>query len=220
MQIQSQNPGKCQPNFQALRISSVTKGSRKIDIYSLTSKDKFFAEKMLNIAKGQKFSEDSKLLGAPSVRNVYDTALKKVKHLDTHPYDRVILSVEGGKKVTGVLNIGGQADSVVEGLAVWNNDRLTRDSLVVSALKDTSRSYGDFSALILPTASEPANTKAYFRRLGFKTPKDFGNKDLMVEGENLQTVIPKAQKAMNADETKDFTYRYYTDLAKMFDLDV
>ena len=42
----------------------------------------------------------------------------------------------------------------------------------------------------------------------------------MVEGENLQTVIPKAQKAMNADETKDFTYRYYTDLAKMFDLDV
>ena len=155
---------------------------------------------MLNIAKGQKFSEDSKLLGAPSVRNVYDTALKKVKHLDTHPYDRVILSVEGGKKVTGVLNIGGQADSVVEGLAVWNNDRLTRDSLVVSALKDTSRSYGDFSALILPTASEPANT--------------------MVEGENLQTVIPKAQKAMNADETKDFTYRYYTDLAKMFDLDV
>lgn len=119
-----------------------------------------------------------------------------------------------------MLNIGGQADSVVEGLAVWNNDRLTRDSLVVSALKDTSRSYGDFSALILPTASEPANTKAYFRRLGFKTPKDFGNKDLMVEGENLQTVIPKAQKAMNADETKDFTYRYYTDLAKMFDLDV
>ena len=81
MQIQSQNPGKCQPNFQALRISSVTKGSRKIDIYSLTSKDKFFAEKMLNIAKGQKFSEDSKLLGAPSVRNVYDTALKKIKHL-------------------------------------------------------------------------------------------------------------------------------------------
>lgn len=78
MQIQSQNPGKCQPNFQALRISSVTKGSRKIDIYSLTSKDKFFAEKMLNIAKGQKFSEDSKLLGAPSVRNVYDTALKKL----------------------------------------------------------------------------------------------------------------------------------------------
>ena len=164
MQIQSQNLGKCQPNFQALRISSITKGSRKIDIYSLTSKDKFFAEKMLNIAKGQKFAEDSKLLGAPSVRNVYDTALKKVKHLDTHPYDRVILSVEDGKKVTGVLNIGGQGDSVVEGLAVWNNDRLTRDSLVVSALKDTSRSYGDFSALILPTASEPANTKAYFRK--------------------------------------------------------
>ncbi len=216
MQVQSLN--SYQPDFQALKLSSITKNAKKIDIYSLTSEDKTFAKKMLNVAKSQVFPQDNKLLGELTTREVYDKALKKVGQMRADIGDRVFIAVENDNQITGILNVSGKGDSVVDGLAIWNNDNLTRDSLVVTALKDTQHAFKDFTALILPTAQKNRGVKDYFRRLGFVTPKDFGNKNLMVEGDKLSEAIPKAQKVLDA-KVHDYNYKNKVNLEKIFNLE-
>ncbi len=216
MQIQQQNFNA--PAFQAIKLSTITRGTRQIDIYSLGEQDRFFTEKMLNSAKGQAFPSDSKILGGETVREVFDSALKTAGRLGKYARDRVLLAVENGKKITGIIEVKDGGDMYVKGLAVWDNDNLTRDSLVVSALKDTRDRYSNFCALILPTAERPSNVKAYFRRLGFKTPREFGNRDLMVDADRLDDTIPAAEKALRAD-IKENTVHRFINLAKKFDVE-
>lgn len=216
MQIQLQNTN--QPNFQAIKLNTITKGARRIDIYSLRTQDKSFADKMLNAAKSQSFPEDSRLLGGETVRGVYDEALKKVGKLGKYAHDRVLLAIENGKKITGIMNITDGGDLYTKGLAVWNNDQLTRDSLVVSALKDTSSTWNDICAFILPTAGKSSAVKCYFRRLGFRTPREFGNKDLLVDGDKLSEIIPQAEKALGA-QIKTYSRLCSTNLSRLFDIE-
>ena len=92
MQIQQQNFNS--PAFQAIKLNTITKGARRIDIYSLGEQDRFFAEKMLNAAKGQVFPADSKILGGETVREVFDSAFKTAGRLGKYAHDRVFLAVE------------------------------------------------------------------------------------------------------------------------------
>lgn len=217
MQIQQQNFNS--PAFQAIKLNTITKGARRIDIYSLGEQDRFFAEKMLNAAKGQVFPADSKILGGETVREVFDSAFKTAGRLGKYAHDRVFLAVENGKKITGVIEVKNGGDMYVKGLAVWNNDALTRDSLVVSALKDTHDRWSNFCAFIIPTAEQPSSVKTYFRRLGFRTPREFGNKNLMVDADRLDDTIPAAEKALQAD-IKENTVHRFVNLSKKFDVEV
>ena len=74
------------------------------------------------------------------------------------------------------MDIQEAGDMYVKGLAVWNENPAAREGLVISALKDVFKSTGDFACLILPSEKSSNNVKRFFRKLGFKTPRDFGNK--------------------------------------------
>lgn len=187
-----------QPNFQALKMTTVTEkaknGVRNISIYSLNSKDKDFLDRASNVVKSQSFGKDNKLLGGETVREVVDSALNKAKELTKFMMDRVFLAVEDGKKITGIMEVSARGDQRVKGLAVWNNDNLTRKALMLTAMKDTER-LSDF-ALILPSEKSADGIKNFYRGMKFYTPKN--EKQLMVEYDKLSTAIQSNEKSMKA----------------------
>lgn len=216
MQIQRTN--NYNPNFQAYKLSSLTDRAKKIDIYSLTSKDGDIIDRMLNVARGQKFPDDSKKLGIGSVKEIFNNALKRAKKITASSNDKVLLAVEDNSRITGIMDIREAGDMHVKGLAVWNGNNTTRDGLVSTALNDVYKTTKDFACLILPTAKSSDTIKTYFRKLGFKTPKDFGNKDLMVEGHNLQTTIEKIKNQFG-DNYIDLKQKKNFDLKEVLKLD-
>lgn len=216
MQIQRTN--NYNPNFQAYKLSSITDRAKKIDIYSLTSKDGDIIDRMLNVARGQKFPDDSKKLGTGSVKEIFNNALKRAKNITASSNDKVLLAVEDNSRITGIMDIREAGDMHVKGLAVWNGNNITRDGLVSTALNDVYKTTKDFACLILPTSKSSDTIKTYFRKLGFKTPKDFGNKDLMVEGHNLQTTIEKIKNQFG-DNYIDLKQKKNFDLKEVLKLD-
>ncbi|HIS36773.1 TPA: hypothetical protein IAC10_09130 [Candidatus Scatousia excrementigallinarum] len=216
MQVQRVNSN--QPNFQALKMTNVTKkvrnDIRNINIYSLDCRDREFVDRMYNVAKSQAFPEDSRLLGGNTVREVFDSALKKARSLSQWAYDRVFLAVEDGNKITGIMEILGKGDQRVKGLAVWNNDHLTRKSLVLTAMKDTER-LSDF-ALMLPSEKSAESVKDYYRKMKFYTPKD--DKQLMIECGKLKSAVQTNEKLMDAKITHHRSTKS-VDLAKILKLD-
>lgn len=216
--MQIQQTQKYQPNFQAYKLSTLIDGTKQIDIYSLTSKDTTIVDRMLNVVKGQHFSEDNKKLGAQTVRNIYDNALKKAKNINPYSKDRVLISVENNNKITGIMNISARGDMHVKGLAVWNNNKKTREGLVTTALKEIQNMTRDEYCLILPTKNSSQGLKQFFRKLGFKTPKDFGNKDLMVEGPNIQNALDKILEKFDGN-IKFAAHKKNYDLIKTLKLD-
>lgn len=216
MQVQRVNSN--QPNFQALKMTNVTKkvrnDIRNINIYSLDCRDREFVDRMYNVAKSQAFPEDSRLLGGNTVREVFDSALKKARSLSQWAYDRVFLAVEDGNKITGIMEILGKGDQRVKGLAVWNNDHLTRKSLVLTAMKDTER-LSDF-ALMLPSEKSAESVKDYYRKIKFYTPKD--DKQLMIECGKLKSAVQTNEKLMDAKITHHRSTKS-VDLAKILKLD-
>ena len=216
MQIQRTN--NYNPNFQAYKLSSIKEKTKKIDIYSLTSKDEDIIDRMLNVARGQKFPDDSKKLGTGSVKEIFNNALKRAKNITASSNDKVLLAVEDNSRITGIMDIREAGDMHVKGLAVWNGNNITRDGLVSTALNDVYKTTKDFACLILPTSKSSDTIKTYFRKLGFKTPKDFGNKDLMVEGHNLQTTIEKIKNQFG-DNYIDLKQKKNFDLKEVLKLD-
>lgn len=216
MQIQRTN--NYNPNFQAYKLSSITDRAKKIDIYSLTSKDEDIIDRMLNVARGQKFPDDSKKLGTGSVKEIFNNALKRAKNITASSNDKVLLAVEDNSRITGIMDIREAGDMHVKGLAVWDGNNITRDGLVSTALNDVYKTTKDFACLILPTSKSSDTIKTYFRKLGFKTPKDFGNKDLMVEGHNLQTTIEKIKNQFG-DNYIDLKQKKNFDLKEVLKLD-
>lgn len=216
--MQIQRVSNNQPNFQALRLLNVKKqvqdGIRNINIYSLDGRDREFIDRMYNIAKSQSFPEDSKILGAEKVRAVYDNALKTARKLSQWAYDRVFLSVEDGNKITGIMEVIGKGDQRVQGLAVWNDDNLTRKSLMLTAMKDTEK-LADF-ALILPTRKSPEKVKRYYRELKFGVPR--GEQEMMIECENMKSAVRAVEDSMNAKVTHHHSTRN-VDLAELLKID-
>lgn len=214
MQVQSIN--NTQPNFQALKLQTVTKKVGKsiqtIDVYSLNHKDKALLDRMSEIIKSQTFPEDKRLLGAGGVREIFENGIKRAKSLKEYAFDRVMLAVENGKKIVGIMDIENYGDQRVRGLAVWNGDKLTRDSLVRAGVKDTAKM--DEFALILPTENTSESLKKYYRRLGFYTPKD--SKDLMIEYDRI-----KNTNVINSEDIKikDFRIKRNKDLVNILKLD-
>lgn len=214
MQVQSIN--NTQPNFQALKLQTVTKKVGKsvqtIDIYSLNHKDKVLLDRMSDIIKSQTFPEDKKLLGVGGVREIFENGIKRAKSLKDYAFDRVMLAVENGKKIVGIMDIENYGDQRVRGLAVWNGDKLTRDSLVRAGVKDTAKM--DEFALILPTENTSESLKKYYRGLGFYTPKD--SKDLMIEYDRI-----KNTNVINSEDIKikDFCIKRNKDLVNILKLD-
>lgn len=214
MQVQSIN--NTQPNFQALKLQTVTKKVGKsvqtIDVYSLNHKDKVLLDRMSEIIKSQTFPEDKKLLGVGGVRKIFENGIKRAKSLKDYAFDRVMLAVENGKKIVGIMDIENYGDQRVRGLAVWNGDKLTRDSLVRAGVKDTAKM--DEFALILPTENTSESLKKYYRGLGFYTPKD--SKDLMIEYDRI-----KNTNVINSEDIKikDFCIKRNKDLVNILKLD-
>lgn len=214
MQVQSIN--NTQPNFQALKLQTVTKKVGKsvqtIDVYSLNHKDKVLLDRMSDIIKSQTFPEDKKLLGVGGVREIFENGIKRAKSLKDYAFDRVMLAVENGKKIVGIMDIENYGDQRVRGLAVWNGDKLTRDSLVRAGVKDTAKM--DEFALILPTENTSESLKKYYRGLGFYTPKD--SKDLMIEYDRI-----KNTNVINSEDIKikDFCIKRNKDLVNILKLD-
>lgn len=213
MQVQSIN--NTQPNFQALKLQTVTKKVGKsvqtIDVYSLNHKDKVLLDRMSEIIKSQTFPEDKKLLGVGGVREIFENGIKRAKSLKDYAFDRVMLAVENGKKIVGIMDIENYGDQRVRGLAVWNGDKLTRDSLVRAGVKDTAKM--DEFALILPTENTSESLKKYYRGLGFYTPKD--SKDLMIEYDRI-----KNTNVINSEDIKikDFCIKRNKDLVNILKL--
>ncbi len=214
MQVQRVN--NTQPNFQALKVQTVTQNIgqsiKTIDVYSLNYKDKALLDRMLEIVKNQSFPKDKKLLGADSVREVFENGIKRAKNLTELAVDRVMLAVENGKRIVGIMDIEGRGDQRVRGLAVWNGDKLTRDSLVRAGVKDTAKM--DEYALILPTEKSSDSIKRYYRGLGFYTPKD--EKDLMLEYDRIKKVNVINDENVNI---KDFYHKRNVDLVNILKLD-
>lgn len=214
MQVQRVN--NTQPNFQALKLQTVTKKVGKvvqtIDVYSINQKDKAILDRMSEIVKSQTFPEDKKLLGADSVREVFENGIKRAKNLKDYAFDRVMLAVENGKKIVGIMDVENHGDQRVRGLAVWNGDKSTRDSLVRAGVKDTAKM--DEFALILPTENKSDSIKRYYRGLGFYTPKD--EKDLMIEYDKINKINVINDKDVNV---KDYSLKRNIDLANVLNLD-
>lgn len=215
MQVQRINNN--QPNFQALKVTNVKRqlkeGIREINIYSLDCRDREFIDRMYNIAKSQSFPEDAKLLGE-SVRAVYDSALKTARKLSQWAYDRVFLAVENGKKITGIMEVAGKGDQRVRGLAVWNDDNLTRKALMITAMKDTEK-LSDF-ALILPRQKSPESVKKFYRDMKFSVPR--GEHEMMIECENMKSAVKSLENSMDAKVTHHHSTRS-VDMAELLKLD-
>lgn len=216
MQVQRINNN--QPNFQAVRLSSVTSKAKKIEVFSINEADKAFIDRMLNVAKGEKFLTDNRIVGGKSVREVYDAALKKAKNIKHWADDRVLIAIEDGKNIAGMMNVESYGDKVIKGLAVWNGSNLSRTSLVQTAVNDTKKMKG--MALILPSENASNLVKSFFRQMGFKVPKD--DKNLMIDFDKFGEAQKKINKVFDLFgqdvNVKDAT-RYDVDLAEYLKLD-
>lgn len=212
MQIQRVNNN--QPSFQAVKLSTVISKAKTIEIFSINEADTVFINRMLNVVKGEKFPQDSGIVGGKSVRQVYDDGLKKAKTIKHWVNDKVLIAVENGKSIVGMMNVEHFGDQMIKGLTVWNGSNLTRRSLVQAAVKDTAKIKD--TALIFPSENATDSMKTLFRQMGFKVPKD--DKNLMIECENFA----EAQKKINnvfKNEKVSNTLEYDVDLADYLKLD-
>lgn len=216
MQVQRVNNN--QPNFQAVKISTVTSSAKKIEIFSVNETDKAFIDRMLNVVKGEKFLKDNRLFGGESIRQVYDAALKKAKNIKHWADDKVLIAVEDGKNILGIMDVEHSGDQIIKGLAVWNGSNLTRSSLVQAAVNDTNKMKN--TALILPSENAPDIVKSFFRQMGFRVPKD--DKNLMIECENFGEAQKKINNVFDLFEQKvkvKNTKKYDVDLAEYLKID-
>lgn len=217
MQVQKINNNT--PNFQGIKVQTVTTPLKKIDIYSLTSKDSGFIEKVLNITKGHQLPEDKLIIGGKNPKEVLDASLKQAKNIKDNAFierDTVLLAVDDNKKISGIANIQFDGDQLISKLASWgkhNSD--TRKSLLLAALKSTTNHPGE--ALVTPR-NLTNSMKSFFRKLGFKSTKIFGMKDLMVEDTQIKSAINKTSSQINGD-IKIYKRKREIDLAKQLKLD-
>lgn len=217
--MQVQRIDNNQPSFRAVKLSTVTSKAKKIEIFSVNEGDKAFIDRMLNVAKGEKFLKDKGLIGGESIRQVYDTALKKAKNIKDWADDRVLVAVENGKSIIGIMNVEHSGDQIIKGLAVWNGSSLTRSSLVQAAVNDTN-SMKDM-ALILPSGNVSTSIKSFFRKMGFKVPKD--DKNLMIECENFGEAQKKISNVFDLFEpnvkVKNMQAKRKVDLEQYLNID-
>lgn len=215
MQVQRVNNN--QPNFQAIKLSTVTNKARQIEIFSINEGDKAFINKILNTVEEKKFPDDGVLVGGNSVRRVFVNTLERAKNIADWANDRVLLAIEDGKRITGIMDVKNNADQIINGFAVINKDNLTRSSLVRSAVNETQK-MRDF-ALILPSENASKTVKSFFRKMGFRTPKD--DKNLMIECEDLAAANLKNNDILSKTvKIKDLKLKHNVDLAQYLNLNI
>lgn len=205
------------PTFQGVKVQTlINKQNKVIDIYKINSEDKTFIDRMLNVAKGQKFPQDDKAIGNSSSRIVYDNALKKAKTLSDKSHDKVLIAIEDGNKISGIINIGGIGDQYIQGLTSWSKNSLVRKGLVSGAMQEVMKNKEE--GIVIKAKNLSKNLIQYFRNLGFHSSSDYRYKELAVEYEDLNPCITQLGIKTNSTIKRHIANKH-VDMAEVLKLD-
>ena len=211
MQVQSvNNSNNYQPNFQAIKLSTIKKGAQKIDIFSLNKDDFMFLNKMIN---RDVQGVDRRILGAANPEDageVIQNALRKAQFIDKKANNKVLVAVEDNK-VTGVIDLTHNGDTI-SGLAVTNKSKTTREGLLHAAFNETNKAEDISLKLPLKLSELSSSMKAYFKGFDFMTDKR--RNTLFLPAERLSGAMEMLEKSMRAD-VRTFKSAAPVDLAKM-----
>ncbi len=183
-------------NFNGIKLRTITNQGKKIDIYSLDSRDKGFITRLVNLIEDNDAIPKSTLkIGNETTEEITLSALKKAAQITEDDYTpKVLLSVENDKYITGILKAEDKGDINVTGMAVWNRDRNTRKGLLHTMLEETKK-LKDF-ALIIPAKNLTKSMKAFCRELGFVRPKDYPS-GYLVDASDMDNALKGFQSSHN-----------------------
>lgn len=204
MQIQKvNNAPDYRPIFQANLVgrASAKIGEKAektvVEVYSVSKKDKTFLERFLNILNVNGFLKDEKAAAANGdVKGALKNAIKKAMNMDNaDSYDRVLISVEDNKKITGIIDYGVNGDMNVNSFAAWadNGRSMSRKALLLSALNSTKKAK-DY-AFEIPLRNLSEKGQQYFKNLGFSVDKK--SKNMFIDfdklGEKIENIKTKSK---------------------------
>lgn len=195
MQVQPLNHTNSQPNFQALKIQKIVQKTNGIknetDVFLLNKYDSEFINDILDVLPNGKFPNDAKAVGG-SVKEIFEKALKHARNIKKYSEEKVLLAVENGENITGVLRMKENGDNEIKGLAVWgNNKATTRKGLLRAAMIETRK---EGSLALMLSRSLKDSQKQFFRLLGFYKARNTDR--LIVDCNKLSSAMAKTNSQM------------------------
>lgn len=191
MQIQRVNNNE--PNFQALRVSTIKKGAQKIDIFSLDKNDFMF----LNAMKGKEVEGvDKRIIGGETVGDVFQNAVNRAQFIGKNSDNKVLVAVEGNK-LTGVADYAATNNSSLMGLAVFNKSKVTREGLLHALMNEANKAETLSINIPLKLNEISSSLKSYLQKFDFIIDRKKGK--ISLPPERLSGAMELAQKSMNAD---------------------
>ena len=201
-------------NFNGIKLKTVTLPDKKIDIYSLDGRDKRFITRMVDLIENNGIPRSTMKIGEETTEQVVLNALKKAAHIKKGDYTpKVLISVENNKYITGILQAEDNGDIKINGMAVWNKDKITRKSLLHTMLDEVHK-LKDFS-LIIPLKEMKKSMRTFCRELGFTKAKDYPS-SYLVDAVDMERTIKNIESSPDYNATSPKLHgKKFVDLEKI-----
>ena len=208
--MQINNTNTYNTNFTGIKLQTIKTPTKKIDLYRLNKDDSAFINRIFPILNGHKLPEDKLYIGEGSQKDVFKASLRSAIN---NPFSHVIMAIENNSKITGLIDIKNMADSFIQNMVCLDKSSLTREALIYGAMNSTER-LKTFT-LIAPKEIKDS-TKSLFRKMGFKTSKDF--KDLTLKPKGIKKAIENYKQNSPHKITANVTKKY-KNMAEVLKLD-
>lgn len=157
-------------SFKGIKLQTLNSSSKKIDIYSLDSRDGSFISKLSDLTQNISLPKDTFKIGNKTPRQILLNALHKASVSTKNDYtSKILLSVENDRTITGILNAEYEGDMTIKDLAVWTK-RETVQGLLSTMINETQKLQN--SALIIYADGIMEPVKKICTKMGFIKPKD------------------------------------------------
>ncbi len=197
-------------NFNGIKLQTIKTPLKKIDIYSLDSRDENFIKNFIESAQYASLPSDTVQIGDKLPKFIIIDALKKAYKTSKNDYtSKVLISVENDKKITGIINAEFEGDMTVKGMASWSKGA-ARQGLLNTILRETQKLKD--SSLIIPTEQMTEAMKRFAKKLGFVRPKDC-TKIYTVDAPDMPQVLKHIESLPNY-KVKTYKSSKFTDLQK------
>lgn len=197
-------------NFNGIKLQTIQTPLKKIDIYSLDSRDKNFLKRISDLLQNTTLPADTVKIGNKTPKQITLNALHKASVTTKGDYtSKVLISVENDKNITGILNTEFEGDMTIKGMAAWG-DKDAKQGLLSSILKETQK-FQDTS-LIIPIENVTGKMEALCKRFGFKKPKDDPS-IYTIDPIDMKRVF-RQLKTSSKNEVKEYKNKPFVDLEK------
>lgn len=197
-------------NFNGIKLQTIKTPLKKIDIYSLDSRDKNFITRLSDLLQQTALPADTVKIGNKTPKQITLNALNKASITSKNNYSsRILISVENDKSITGIINAELEGDIQIKGLAVWGKND-AKQGLLSSILKETQK-FQD-TALIIPIEEVTGKMETFCKKFGFRKPKD--NPSIYtIDPPDMQKVFARIESSNNS-KIKEYKNKTYINLEK------